>query len=141
MVCRGRFLIRDREPTVQNVPHNNGKAGLWGISTPASTQPPGGIGAAWSDTLSRHKRPNQLKSIWQIVNSLLPFCGLWYLMYLSVSWSYWVTLVLAVPTAGFLIRLFIIQHDCGHHSFLRSRRANDLVGSFCGVLTLTPYYL
>ena len=62
-------------------------------------------------------------------------------MYLSISWSYWLTLMLAVPTAGFLVRLFIIQHDCGHHSFFRSRRTNDVVGSFCGLLTLTPYYL
>ena len=102
---------------------------------------PDGMGASWTDTLSRFKRPNQLKSSWQIINSLLPFCGLWYLMYLSVSWSYSLTLLLAVPTAGFLVRLFIIQHDCGHHSFFRSRRANDLLGSFCGPVTLTPYYL
>jgi omega-6 fatty acid desaturase (delta-12 desaturase) len=62
-------------------------------------------------------------------------------MYLSVAWSYWLTLLLAAPTAGFLVRLFIIQHDCGHHSFFRSRRANDLVGGILGVFTLTPYYL
>jgi omega-6 fatty acid desaturase (delta-12 desaturase) len=89
----------------------------------------------------KYRQPNRLKSNWQIFNSLLPFCGLWYLMYLSLSWSYWLTLVLAVPTAGFLVRLFIIQHDCGHHSFFRSRRANDLVGRFFGLLTLTPYDL
>ena len=77
---------------------------------------------SWSDTVAKYKRPNQLKSSWQITNSLLPFCGLWYLMYLSLSWSYWLTLFLAVPTAGFLVRIFIIQHDCGHHSFFRSRR-------------------
>jgi acyl-lipid omega-6 desaturase (Delta-12 desaturase) len=96
---------------------------------------------AWLDTVVRYKRPNQLKSTWQILNSLLPFGVLWYLMYLSLSWSYWLTLFLAVPAAGFLVRIFIIQHDCGHHSFFRSRRANDLLGGFCGVLTLTPYYL
>ena len=93
---------------------------------------------SWQDGLSQFKRPNRLKSSWQIVNSLLPFCGLWYLMYLSISWSYWLTLLLAIPTAGLLVRLFIIQHDCGHHSFFRSRRANDLLGTCCGVLTLTP---
>jgi len=52
---------------------------------------------------------------------------------------YALTLLLALPAAGLLIRTFIIQHDCGHGSFLRSRRANDLIGSLCGVLTLTPY--
>jgi omega-6 fatty acid desaturase (delta-12 desaturase) len=76
-----------------------------------------------------------------VVNSLLPFCGLWYVMYLSLSWSYWLTLLLAIPTAGLLVRLFIIQHDCGHYSFFRSRRANDVLGTFCGLLTLTPYRL
>jgi acyl-lipid omega-6 desaturase (Delta-12 desaturase) len=49
--------------------------------------------------------------------------------------------LLAIPTAGLLVRLFIIQHDCGHHSFFRDRRANDIWGTFCGLLTLTPYHL
>ena len=95
----------------------------------------------WADSVAKYKRSNQLKSSWQIINSLLPFCGLWYLMYLSLSWSYWLTLFLAVPTAGFLVRIFIIQHDCGHHSFFRSRQANDFLGGLCGLFTLTPYYL
>lgn len=62
-------------------------------------------------------------------------------MYLSVGFSYWLTLLLAVPTAGLLVRLFIIQHDCGHHSFFSSRRANDALGLFCSLFTLTPYAL
>jgi acyl-lipid omega-6 desaturase (Delta-12 desaturase) len=110
-------------------------------STPLVLRAPVGKSAFWSDTVVKYKRPNRLKSSWQIINSLLPFCGLWYLMYLSIFWSYWLTLFLAVPTAGFLVRLFIIQHDCGHHSYFRSRRANDVVGRFCGVITLTPYDL
>src|SRR5690606_12816070 len=69
------------------------------------------------------------------------FFALWYLMLRASSWSYWLTLLLATPAAGFLIRIFIIQHDCGHHSFFRSRRANDFLGLACGLLTLTPYYL
>jgi acyl-lipid omega-6 desaturase (Delta-12 desaturase) len=98
-------------------------------------------GPYWANTVAKYKCPSQLKSIWQITNSLLPFCGLWYLMYLSLSSSYWLTLILAIPTAGFLVRIFIIQHDCGHHSFFRSRRSNDRLGGFCGLFTLTPYYL
>ena len=82
----------------------------------------------WPEALARFKRPHRLKSSWQIINTLLPFCALWYLMYLSVFWSYWLTLVLAIPTAGLLVRLFIIQHDCGHHSFFRSKRLNDALG-------------
>jgi omega-6 fatty acid desaturase (delta-12 desaturase) len=61
-------------------------------------------------------------------------------MVLSLNYSYWLTLALAIPTAGFLARIFIIQHDCGHGSFFKSRKANDYLGSFCGVLTFTPYY-
>ena len=60
-------------------------------------------------------------------------------MLLSLSWSYWLCLLLAVPAAGFLVRLFMIQHDCGHGSFFRRRRANDWLGRVLGVLTLTPY--
>jgi acyl-lipid omega-6 desaturase (Delta-12 desaturase) len=97
--------------------------------------------ANWSDAIAQFKRPHKLKSNWQIANSLIPFCGLWYLMYWSYSWSYWLTLLLAIPTAGLLVRLFIIQHDCGHHSFFRSRLANDALGAFCSLFTLTPYYL
>lgn len=97
--------------------------------------------APWAATLAKHKHPNRWKSAWQLVNSLVPFCVMWYLMYLSTSYSYWLTLALALPTAGLLVRIFIIQHDCGHHSFLHNRRANDLLGHACGFLTLTPYYL
>lgn len=97
--------------------------------------------AAWQTALKPFKQSHRLKSLWQVANSLLPFCGLWYLMYLSLSWSYWLTLLLALPTAGLLVRLFIIQHDCGHHAFLRSRRANDALGVFCSLFTLTPYRL
>jgi omega-6 fatty acid desaturase (delta-12 desaturase) len=60
-------------------------------------------------------------------------------MLASLEYSYWVTLLLALPAAGFLIRLFIIQHDCGHGSFFRSRIANNTLGFVLGILTLTPY--
>lgn len=91
--------------------------------------------------LSAYKFPNLLKSTWQIMNSLVPFVLIWLLMFWSLSWSYGLTLLLSIPAAGFLVRIFIIQHDCGHHSFFRSRELNDFVGTLCGVLTLTPYYL
>lgn len=61
-------------------------------------------------------------------------------MYFSLDISYWLTLLLALPAAGFVVRLFIIQHDCGHGSFFNSRKANDLTGMFCSVFTLTPYH-
>ena len=96
--------------------------------------------APWAKTIAKFKHPDWRKSCWQVFNSFgLYFAG-WYLMYLSCSWSYWLTLLLALPTAGFLVRIFIIQHDCGHHSFFRSHAANDWLGFCCGVLTMTPYH-
>src|SRR5438477_579558 len=62
-----------------------------------------------------------------------------YLMYLSLAVSYWLTGALALVTAGFAVRIFIIFHDCGHGSFFKSRKANDVVGFITGVLSFTPY--
>lgn len=98
------------------------------------------VAPAWGETVSKYKHADARKSCWQIVNSVVPFFGMWYAMYLSYAWSYWLTLLLSIPTAGFLVRIFIIQHDCGHHSFFRNRRMNDVLGFCCGVLTLTPYH-
>jgi acyl-lipid omega-6 desaturase (Delta-12 desaturase) len=95
--------------------------------------------ANWRKTLARYQSPELNRSLWQLVNSALPFLLLWYLMYRSLAVGYWLTLLLAIPAAGFLIRIFIIFHDCGHGSFFRSKRANQLVGTFTGILTLTPY--
>ncbi len=79
------------------------------------------------------------QSIWQIINTLGPFIILWYLAYISLSVSYWLALIPAVFAAGFLTRIFIIFHDCTHHSFFKDRRANRLVGTIMGVLTLFPF--
>jgi omega-6 fatty acid desaturase (delta-12 desaturase) len=78
-------------------------------------------------------------SLGQIASSVLPTVALFALMYVSLAFSYWATLALAVVTAGFIVRIFIIQHDCGHGSFFRSRGANDWVGRLCSLFTLTPY--
>ncbi|MCB2156235.1 fatty acid desaturase [bacterium] len=79
------------------------------------------------------------RSLFQLITTLLLFAGSWAAMYFSLAVSYWLTLALAIPTAALLVRLFMIQHDCGHGSYFRSRRARDLTGFFLGVLTLTPY--
>ncbi len=78
-------------------------------------------------------------SIWQIINSFVPYLCLCGLMYWTLDISYWLTLPLAVVAAGFMIRIFIIFHDCGHGSFFRSQRANHFLGFVAGVLTFTPY--
>jgi omega-6 fatty acid desaturase (delta-12 desaturase) len=95
--------------------------------------------ASLRSAVHRYQSPSVTRSLGQIANSFLPFFGLCAAMYASLGLSYWITLALAVPAAGFLVRIFIIQHDCGHGAFFRSRRGNDLVGWLCGVLTLTPY--
>jgi acyl-lipid omega-6 desaturase (Delta-12 desaturase) len=79
------------------------------------------------------------RSIFQLVTTATPFFALLAIMAWASHDRYWLTLLLAIPAAGLLVRLFIIQHDCGHGSFLKSRTVNDFVGRSLGVLTLTPY--
>ena len=79
------------------------------------------------------------RSVIQLLTSAVPFFVLWYAMLRSLDVGYGLTLLLVFPTAGFLMRLFVIQHDCGHGSFFRSRRARDGIGFCIGVLTLVPY--
>ncbi len=94
----------------------------------------------WKSIVARYQEPANHKAIWQLVNSVVPYMGLWWLMHLSLSLSYWLTGALAVLAGGFLVRIFIIFHDCGHGSFFKSRRANDIAGSIAGILCLTPYF-
>lgn len=96
--------------------------------------------AAWKAIVLKFQEPSLPRAVWQLVNTLGPYALLWYLMYLSLSWSYWITLPLAILAGLFLVRIFIIFHDCGHGSFFKSRLANDIFGFITGVLTITPYY-
>lgn len=89
--------------------------------------------------LAQYREPDLGRSVRQLLSSVMLFCMLWTLMWFSLRYSYWLTLLLAVPTAGFLVRLFILQHDCGHGSFFKSKRLNDVIGFMLGVLVLTPY--
>lgn len=94
----------------------------------------------WSVILNRYREPNGARSATEIAVTLLPLAALWVAMWLFFDLGYyWLALPLAVPAAGFLVRLFMIQHDCGHGAFFRHRLANDWVGRAIGVLTLTPY--
>jgi omega-6 fatty acid desaturase (delta-12 desaturase) len=97
-------------------------------------------GTSWSARLARWRRPDPKRSIWQLASTAVFFVVGWILMYFSLRVSYWLTLVLAIPTAFMLVRLFIVQHDCGHGSFFKSAKVADLVGSVLGVFTLTPYH-
>ena len=94
----------------------------------------------WQGIVSKYAFPETWRSAWQIANSVIPFFVGWYLMYKSLAVGYWLTLLLAVPTAGFMVRMFIIFHDCCHGSFFKSIKANDRLGLVLGVLVLTPFY-
>ena len=93
----------------------------------------------WSKTLARYRNPSAARSLIEIGITLGPFVALWTATWLGLYFGYWISLVLAVPAAGFLVRLFMIQHDCGHGSFFRSKALNDWIGRAIGVLTFTPY--
>lgn len=84
-------------------------------------------------------KSNFKSSIWQILNTFLPFIVLWYLAFIMLDVSYVLTILLSIINAGFLVRMFIIFHDCCHYSFFKSRKANDVFGTFVGVMTLFPY--
>jgi omega-6 fatty acid desaturase (delta-12 desaturase) len=96
---------------------------------------------AWLKLLKTFERPSRRSATWQILNSLVPYFALGGLMYLTILWGlpYWVTLLVSLPTAGFLIRMFIFFHDCCHGSFLASRRAMRFWGNLFGIMTFTPF--
>jgi omega-6 fatty acid desaturase (delta-12 desaturase) len=89
--------------------------------------------------VAHYEKTDMKSSIRQLLNTLAPLFLLWYGAYLSLSFSYWLTIPIAIVAAGFLVRTFIIFHDCCHQSFFKSRLANDIVGTITGILTLCPY--
>jgi len=93
----------------------------------------------WISILNRYREPDHTRSALEIVITAVPFVLLWILMWATLDVGYWLTILIAIPAAGFLVRLFMIQHDCGHGSFFRRRWANDWLGRAIGVVTLTPY--
>jgi len=95
---------------------------------------------SWQKVIMKYNQPELRKSIWQICNSLIPYLLLWFLMIQSLRISYFITLLLAILSSGFLVRLFIIFHDCGHGAFFKSAKANQIVGIILGILAFTPYY-
>lgn len=96
--------------------------------------------AAIGRSLAGFREPDVARSVAEIAVTAIPLVVLWGAMVASLHFvGVWLTLLLAVPAAGFLVRLFMIQHDCGHDAFFRRRTTNDWVGRVLGVLTLTPY--
>lgn len=95
---------------------------------------------AWQKIVAAYAHPDIRKSLWQTINTLIPYFALFYLTMRSVDISIWLTIPLCLLTAGFMIRAFIIFHDCGHGSFFKSQKANDWLGRVTGLLAFTPYY-
>src|SRR5881628_1362503 len=96
--------------------------------------------AVWKQVVAEYQKPSLVRALWQITNTLGLSALVWYLMYRSLAVSWWLTLPLAAVAGAFLVRVFIIFHDCGHGSFFKSQSANDIVGFLAGMLTFTPYY-
>ena len=94
----------------------------------------------WRPIVAKYAQPDLWRSIWQIVNTLIPYFALFYLSMRSLEISFWLTLPLSILTAGFMVRTFIIFHDCGHGSFFKSQTANTWLGRITGLLNFTPYY-
>ena len=105
-----------------------------------TTNTPAENDASWKEIVAQYHQPSLPRALWQVVNTFVPLAFIWYLMYRTMNISWWLTIPLAVLAGGFLVRVFIIFHDCGHGSFFKSRTANDALGFITGLLTFTPYY-
>jgi acyl-lipid omega-6 desaturase (Delta-12 desaturase) len=94
----------------------------------------------WMGIIARYSFPDAAASWLQIINSVVPYILLWIAMFYSLQVSYWLTLFISVFAAGFLVRIFIIFHDCGHGSFFVSEKLGRWVGIVLGILVFTPYH-
>ena len=101
---------------------------------------PSAASPSWQTIITRYNQPRISSSVWQLINSIIPYLLLWVLMIYTLNISFWLTLPITILAAGFLTRIFIIFHDCGHGSFFRSRKLNFIIGSVCGILVFTPYH-
>jgi omega-6 fatty acid desaturase (delta-12 desaturase) len=98
------------------------------------------IQKSWRQAVKNYQDPDIRKTIWQLVNTLVPYIGLWVLMVYAMEISYWLVLPMALLAGGLVVRLFIFFHDCGHFSFFKTAQTNHRVGSILGLLVFTPYY-
>jgi len=94
---------------------------------------------AWRKIVVKYQKPDLTKASWQLINTLVPFFAVWVAMYFVYDISLWLTIPLMLIGGGLGVRTFIIFHDCGHQSFFKSRKANDIWGYITGVLVFTPY--
>ena len=96
--------------------------------------------AEWKELVAEYQKPDVGRATWQIINTLLPVAGIWVCLYFLKSISLLLCIPLAMLAGLFLVRVFIIFHDCGHGSFFKSKRANNILGFITGMLTFTSYH-
>lgn len=109
------------------------------MTEPATTTQPQLPASEWSRLMARYRTPDPARSLFELFVTVAPFVAIWAVAWWMLSVSTVLAVVLALGNAAFLVRLFMIQHDCGHGSLFRSRRTCDWVGRIIGVVTLTPY--
>ena len=93
----------------------------------------------WKDVIAQYQEPNKKKAILQLFTTFLPYLTLWVLMYFAWSYSIILTIALGLVNSFFLVRIFIIQHDCGHQSFLGSKKWNNAIGTVCSLFSTIPF--
>ena len=93
----------------------------------------------WVQILAQYREPNEWRSVFELAVTFVPFALLWAAAVWALSVSIWLTLAFSILSAAFLVRLFLIQHDCGHSALFRKKAVNDWVGRVLGIFTLTPY--
>ena len=93
----------------------------------------------WSQRLAAYKLPRNGRALWELTATVVPYIAGLASMYFALQVGVWLTLLLSIPTGAMLVRLFTIQHDCGHYAFFTSRRANDWLGRILGIFTYTPF--
>lgn len=112
-------------------------------ATPSEAQPPApsaGLGeVAWQQILAPYAQPRLGRSALDVATAVLPYLALSAAMYLALDVSYWLVLAIAIPAGGFLMRTFVLYHDCSHGSFLASKRANTWLGVVLGLFVFSPF--
>lgn len=94
----------------------------------------------WQKAIKKYTQPNSKLATWQIINSFGGLLVCWVIMAFAYQYlGLWASIIMAFPTSGFVMRIFVIQHDCGHGSFYKDQKINDRVGGICGIITMTPY--
>jgi acyl-lipid omega-6 desaturase (Delta-12 desaturase) len=102
-------------------------------------RPAAGSARKWLKVLAAYREPDVKRSVFELLITIGPFIALWACAWLASTYTVWLAIPFMVAASGFLVRIFLIQHDCGHGAFFRKRATNDWVGRCLGVMTFTPY--